>query len=78
MLGWPVSGTVVSGFGMRWGRMHEGIDISRRHEHARPCVGRGGTVSTPAGSAGTATSSSSTTAAGLSTAYAHNTSFAVG
>jgi murein DD-endopeptidase MepM/ murein hydrolase activator NlpD len=25
---WPVNGTVVSGFGMRWGRMHEGIDIS--------------------------------------------------
>ncbi|HLE99785.1 MAG TPA: peptidoglycan DD-metalloendopeptidase family protein [Gaiellaceae bacterium] len=25
---WPVSGVVVSGFGMRWGRMHEGIDIT--------------------------------------------------
>ena len=25
---WPVDGPVVSGFGMRWGRMHEGIDIS--------------------------------------------------
>jgi murein DD-endopeptidase MepM/ murein hydrolase activator NlpD len=25
---WPVSGAVVSGFGMRWGRMHEGIDIA--------------------------------------------------
>ena len=25
---WPVDGVVVSGFGMRWGRMHEGIDIS--------------------------------------------------
>jgi murein DD-endopeptidase MepM/ murein hydrolase activator NlpD len=25
---WPVNGTVVSGFGMRWGRMHEGIDIA--------------------------------------------------
>jgi septal ring factor EnvC (AmiA/AmiB activator) len=24
---WPVSGAVVSPFGMRWGRMHEGIDI---------------------------------------------------
>ena len=24
---WPVSGPVVSGFGMRWGRMHTGIDI---------------------------------------------------
>jgi len=25
---WPVNGTVVSGYGWRWGRMHEGIDIS--------------------------------------------------
>lgn len=25
---WPVSGSVVSPFGMRWGRMHEGVDIA--------------------------------------------------
>jgi murein DD-endopeptidase MepM/ murein hydrolase activator NlpD len=25
---WPVNGTVVSGFGMRWGRLHEGIDVT--------------------------------------------------
>ena len=25
---WPVSGVVTSGFGYRWGRMHEGIDVS--------------------------------------------------
>ena len=25
---WPVSGPVVSPFGMRWGRMHEGVDIA--------------------------------------------------
>lgn len=25
---WPVNGPVVSGFGMRWGQLHEGIDIS--------------------------------------------------
>jgi murein DD-endopeptidase MepM/ murein hydrolase activator NlpD len=24
---WPVNGPVTSGFGMRWGRMHEGVDI---------------------------------------------------
>jgi murein DD-endopeptidase MepM/ murein hydrolase activator NlpD len=25
---WPVGGPVVSGFGWRWGRMHEGLDIA--------------------------------------------------
>jgi murein DD-endopeptidase MepM/ murein hydrolase activator NlpD len=25
---WPVNGPVVSGFGTRWGRLHEGIDIT--------------------------------------------------
>jgi murein DD-endopeptidase MepM/ murein hydrolase activator NlpD len=25
---WPVNGPVTSGFGIRWGRMHEGIDIA--------------------------------------------------
>ncbi|MFM9150555.1 MAG: murein hydrolase activator EnvC family protein [Solirubrobacterales bacterium] len=25
---WPLSGTLTSGFGYRWGRMHEGIDIA--------------------------------------------------
>jgi murein DD-endopeptidase MepM/ murein hydrolase activator NlpD len=28
VLSWPVSGPVTSGFGVRWGRMHEGIDIA--------------------------------------------------
>ena len=27
-LGWPVAGPVTSGFGSRWGRVHEGIDIA--------------------------------------------------
>ena len=25
---WPANGTVTSGYGMRWGRLHEGIDIA--------------------------------------------------
>ena len=27
-LAWPVSGPLVSGFGMRWGRLHAGVDIA--------------------------------------------------
>ena len=56
---WPVDGVVVSGFGMRWGRMHEGIDIAAPSERRfgprlpEPSF-------TPAGSAATETSSCST------------------
>ena len=25
---WPTSGQITSGFGPRWGRMHEGLDIA--------------------------------------------------
>jgi murein DD-endopeptidase MepM/ murein hydrolase activator NlpD len=25
---WPVNGTVTSGYGPRWGRLHEGVDIA--------------------------------------------------
>ncbi|GFP37835.1 lipoprotein NlpD [Candidatus Hakubella thermalkaliphila] len=30
-LAWPAQGTLTSGFGPRWGRMHEGIDIAGSH-----------------------------------------------
>jgi murein DD-endopeptidase MepM/ murein hydrolase activator NlpD len=76
VLGWPVSGPVTSGFGLRWGRMHEGIDIA---------VGIGTTVH--AAAAGTVIYAGwmggygnlvvVDHGNGLSTAYAHNSSLAV-
>jgi murein DD-endopeptidase MepM/ murein hydrolase activator NlpD len=75
-LAWPVSGPVTSGFGMRWGRMHEGIDIG---------VGVGTPVR--AAAAGTVIYAGWMSGYGnlvvidhgngLSTAYAHNSSLAV-
>ncbi|HEY7381678.1 MAG TPA: peptidoglycan DD-metalloendopeptidase family protein [Gaiella sp.] len=77
ILGWPVGGPVVSGFGPRWGRMHEGIDIacasgtpvhaaaSGTVIHAGWLGGYGLLVVVDHGN-------------GLSTAYAHNSSLAVG
>jgi murein DD-endopeptidase MepM/ murein hydrolase activator NlpD len=77
VLGWPVSGPVTSGFGLRWGRMHEGIDIA---------VGVGTAVR--AAAAGTVIYAGWMSGYGnlvvvdhgngLSTAYAHNTSLVVG
>ena len=76
LLAWPVSGPVTSGFGPRWGRMHEGIDIA---------VGLGTPVR--AAAAGTVIYAGwlggygnlvvVDHGGGLSTAYAHNTSFAM-
>ena len=74
-LAWPVSGPVTSGFGPRWGRMHEGIDIAvptgtpvraagaGRVIYAGWLGGYGNLVVVDHGG-------------GLSTAYAHNSSFA--
>jgi murein DD-endopeptidase MepM/ murein hydrolase activator NlpD len=74
---WPVSGPVTSGYGWRWGRMHEGIDIA---------VGTGTPV--VAAAAGTVIQAGwlggygnlvvVDHGNGLATAYAHNSSLAVG
>jgi murein DD-endopeptidase MepM/ murein hydrolase activator NlpD len=74
---WPTSGTLTSGFGWRWGRMHEGIDIaaptgtpisaaaSGTVIHAGWMGGYGNLVVIDHGN-------------GLATAYGHQSSIAVG
>ncbi len=75
ILGWPVSGSVVSGFGMRWGRMHEGIDITC--SSGTPVRASGaGTVIYAGWLGGYGNLVVVDHGGGLSTAYAHNTSFA--
>jgi len=74
---WPVNGTVVSGYGMRWGRLHEGIDVAASSGtpiwaaaagtviHAGWLGGYGNLVVVDHGN-------------GLSTAYAHASAILVG
>jgi len=74
-LSWPVSGSVTSGFGSRWGRMHEGIDIA---------VGQGtpvhaaaaGTVIYAGWMEGYGNLVAIDHGNGLSTAYGHNSALA--
>jgi murein DD-endopeptidase MepM/ murein hydrolase activator NlpD len=74
---WPVSGPVTSGFGWRWGRMHEGIDIAVPsgtpvHASASGRVIYGGWL----GGYGNLVVIDH--GGGIATAYGHNTSIVVG
>jgi murein DD-endopeptidase MepM/ murein hydrolase activator NlpD len=74
---WPVSGPVVSGFGWRWGRMHEGIDIAAGYGtpiHAAAA----GNVIYAGWMGGYGNLIIVDHGGGLATAYAHQSSFAVG
>ena len=74
---WPVNGPVVSGFGMRWGRMHEGIDIAVGYGtpiHAAAS----GTVIFAGWMGGYGNLVIIDHGGGLSTAYGHQSSIAVG
>jgi murein DD-endopeptidase MepM/ murein hydrolase activator NlpD len=75
VLGWPVSGPVVSGFGMRWGRMHEGIDITCATGTPVHAAGAG-TVIWAGWRGGYGNLVVVDHGGGLSTAYAHNSSYA--
>jgi murein DD-endopeptidase MepM/ murein hydrolase activator NlpD len=74
---WPVSGSVTSGFGWRWGRMHEGIDIAVGS--GTPIVAAAAGVVIYAGwMGGYGNLIIIDHGGGLATAYAHQSSFAVG
>jgi murein DD-endopeptidase MepM/ murein hydrolase activator NlpD len=74
---WPVSGPVVSSFGWRWGRMHEGIDIGAGY--GAPIVAAAsGTVIYAGWMGGYGNLIIIDHGGGLATAYAHQSSFAVG
>jgi murein DD-endopeptidase MepM/ murein hydrolase activator NlpD len=76
-LSWPVNGPVTSGFGNRWGRMHEGIDIA---VPSGTPVGAAapGTVIFAGWLGGYGNLVVVDHGGGLSTAYGHNSSLAVG
>ena len=73
---WPVNGAVVSGFGMRWGRLHAGIDIAV--PAGAPIVAAAsGTVVLAAYTGGYGNYTCIDHGGGISTCYAHQSSFSV-
>ena len=74
---WPVHGILTSGFGWRWGRMHEGIDLAV--SNGTPVVASAaGTVIVAGWMGGYGNLVVVDHGGGISTAYGHNTSVAVG
>jgi murein DD-endopeptidase MepM/ murein hydrolase activator NlpD len=74
---WPVNGPVTSGFGWRWGRMHEGIDIAA--SSGTPiAAAAGGTVIYCGWMGGYGNLTVIDHGGGLATAYAHQSGFAAG
>lgn len=74
---WPVHGTLTSGFGWRWGRMHEGIDLAVAS--GTPVVASAaGTVIVAGWLGGYGNLVVVDHGNGVSTAYGHNTSVTVG
>jgi murein DD-endopeptidase MepM/ murein hydrolase activator NlpD len=74
---WPVPGPVVSGYGWRWGRMHEGIDIAAGY--GTPIrASASGTVIYAGWMGGYGNLIIVDHGGGLATAYAHQSSFVVG
>jgi murein DD-endopeptidase MepM/ murein hydrolase activator NlpD len=74
---WPVQGIVTSGFGWRWGRMHEGIDIAAPSGTPIRAVA-GGTIIYTGYMSGYGNITIIDHGNGLATAYAHQSGFALG
>lgn len=76
---WPVDGPVVSGFGPRWGRMHEGIDIAASAGTPIRAADAGSVVllQSDSSSGGYGNFTCLDHGGGLQTCYAHLSSFAV-
>jgi murein DD-endopeptidase MepM/ murein hydrolase activator NlpD len=73
---WPVNGSVVSGFGMRWGRMHEGIDIAAP-TGTQIRAAASGSISLAGTSGGYGNYTCLSHGGGLSTCYAHQSQILV-
>ncbi|MDD4335699.1 MAG: peptidoglycan DD-metalloendopeptidase family protein [Desulfotomaculaceae bacterium] len=69
-LAWPCNGGVVSSFGMRWGRMHEGIDLDASYGSSVVAVA-GGTVIDAGWAGGYGMKVDISHGGGLVTRYAH-------
>ena len=76
---WPVSGSVTSPFGMRWGRLHAGIDIAAPGGTPIRAVKDGSVVlsQSEAESGGYGNYTCLDHGGGLSSCYAHQSSFEV-
>jgi murein DD-endopeptidase MepM/ murein hydrolase activator NlpD len=74
---WPVHGVITSGFGWRWGRMHEGVDLAV--SNGTPVVAaKAGVVIVAGWMGGYGNLVVVDHGGGISTAYGHNTSVTVG
>jgi len=72
---WPLDGLLTSGFGYRWGRMHEGIDIAVA-EGTPIRAAKSGTVIMASYNGGYGNYTCIDHGSGLSTCYAHQSAFA--
>jgi murein DD-endopeptidase MepM/ murein hydrolase activator NlpD len=73
---WPVNGPVVSGFGMRWGRLHAGVDIAV--PSGTPVrAAKGGTVAIAGWVSGYGNYTCINHGGGVATCYGHQSSIGV-